>query len=164
MAEVFVGVGSNVDPEENIRAGLVALARTFGVLRLSPVYRNRPVGFEGDDFLNMVVAFDTDLGVESIAVELEKIEDASGRDRGGEKFGPRTLDIDLLLFGSEITRQGNHQIPRDEITRYAFVLRPLADLAGDRTHPGLGQTFEELWRAFDADSHPLEPTNLPLVR
>ncbi len=164
MAEVFVGVGSNVDAEKNIRAGLIALAGTFGVLRLSPVYRNSPVGFDGDDFLNMVVAFDTDLDVEAIATELERIEAASGRERGGEKFGPRTLDIDLLLYGSEITRQGNHDIPRDEITRYAFVLKPLADLAGDRPHPGLGQTFEELWRAFDADSHPLEPTDLPLVR
>ncbi len=164
MAEVFVGVGSNVDAEKNIRAGLIALAGTFGVLRLSPVYRNSPVGFDGDDFLNMVVAFDTDLDVEAIATELERIEAASGRERGGEKFGPRTLDIDLLLYGSEITRQGTHEIPRDEITHYAFVLKPLADLAGDRTHPGLGQTFEELWRAFDADSHPLEPTDLPLVR
>jgi 2-amino-4-hydroxy-6-hydroxymethyldihydropteridine diphosphokinase len=164
VTEIFVGVGSNVDAEENIRAGIIALAGTFGVLRLSPVYRNSPVGFEGDDFLNMVVAFDTDLGVEAIAAELEKIEAASGRERGGEKFGPRTLDIDLLLYGSEITRQGNHEIPRDEITRYAFVLKPLADLAGDRAHPGLGQTFEELWRAFDADSHPMEPTDLPLIK
>lgn len=164
MTEVFVGVGSNVEPEENIRSGLIALAETFGVLRLSPVYRNKPVGFDGDDFLNMVVAFDTDLGVDDIAVELERIEAASGRERGGEKFGPRTLDIDLLLYGSEITRQGEHDLPRDEITRYAFVLRPLAELAGEKKHPGSGRTFEELWQAFDADAHPLEPVDLPLFR
>lgn len=164
MTEVFVGVGSNVHPEDNVRAGLIALAETFGVLRLSPVYRNRPVGFDGDDFLNMVVAFDTDLGVDEIAAELERIEDVGGRERGADKFGPRTLDIDLLLFGSEITRQGEQDIPRDEITRYAFVLKPLADLAGEKKHPGTGQTFEELWRAFDVDAHPLEPVDLPLVR
>jgi 2-amino-4-hydroxy-6-hydroxymethyldihydropteridine diphosphokinase len=164
VTEVFVGVGSNVEPEDNVRSALIALAGTFGVLRLSPVYRNRPIGFDGDDFLNMVVSFETDLGVDEIAAELGRIEEAGGRERSAEKFGPRTLDIDLLLFGSEVTRHGEHEIPRDEITRYAFVLKPLADLAGEKEHPGTGQTFEELWRAFDADSHPLEPVDLPLVR
>ncbi|MDH3916061.1 MAG: 2-amino-4-hydroxy-6-hydroxymethyldihydropteridine diphosphokinase, partial [Chromatiales bacterium] len=58
---------------------------------------------------------------------------------------------------------GNHDIPRDEITRYAFVLKPLSDLAGDRSHPVSGKTYEQLWSEFDDDDHELVPVPLPLV-
>ena len=163
MTEIFVGIGSNVEPEKYIRSALIELAGSFGVLRLSPVYRNRPVGFDGDDFLNMVVAFDSDLSIDEVAQALGRIEDANGRNRGAAKFGPRTLDLDLLLYGEKTLRLGNHDIPRDEITRYAFVLKPLSDLAGDRSHPVSGKTYEQLWSEFDDDDHELVPVPLPLV-
>ena len=163
MTEIYVGLGSNVRPQDHIRAALVGLAETFGVLRLSPVYRNRPVGFDGDAFLNMVVAFDTDLSVEEVAGELTRIEDANGRRRDEQKFGPRTLDLDLLLYGDETLRLGSLDLPREEITRYAFVLTPLCDLAGDTQHPVAGKSYHELWSESDCRGHDLEPVDLPLA-
>lgn len=155
MPEVFVGAGSNIEPRRHLAAGLVALARQFGILRLSPVYRNSPVGFDGEDFLNMVVAFDTGDPVEEVAAALAAIEAAHGRTRAEPKFSPRTLDLDLLLYGDLVVDAGGVQLPRDEITRYPFVLKPLADLAGERLHPVLGRSFGELWDEFDDARHPL---------
>lgn len=155
MPEVFVGAGSNVEPRRYLGAAFRALAQHFGLLRLSPVYRNRPVGFEGEDFLNLVISFDTDQPVDEVAATLAAIEAANGRTRGEAKFAARTLDLDLLLYGDLVSDADGVQLPRDEITRYPFVLKPLADLAGERLHPVLGQSFSELWNNFEGASHPL---------
>lgn len=155
MPEVFVGAGSNVEPRRHLGAGLRGLATRFGLLRLSPVYRNRPVGFAGEDFLNLVIAFETEEPVEEVAATLAAIEAANGRARGEAKFAPRTLDLDLLLYGDLVLDTGGIQLPRDEIIKYSFVLKPLADLAGERLHPVLGQSFAELWEHFDGARHPL---------
>ena len=156
MPEVFVGAGSNVEPRRHLGAGLRGLAEQFGLLRLSPVYRNSPVGFAGEDFLNLVIAFATDDPVEEVAAALAAIEAANGRVRGAAKFAPRTLDLDLLLYGDLVIDADGIQLPRDEITRYPFVLKPLADLAGERLHPVLGRSFAELWEHYDGERHPLE--------
>lgn len=156
MPEVFVGAGSNMAPRRHLGAGLRALAARFGILRLSPVYRNSPVGFEGEDFLNMVIAFETDETVGEVAAALGAIEADNGRTRNEAKFAPRTLDLDMLLYGDLVGEVDGVQLPRDEITRYAFVLKPLADLAGERLHPELGRSFAELWEDFDVSTHPLE--------
>lgn len=163
MTEIYVGAGSNMEPERHLRDALAAMAEVFGVLRLSPVYRNSPVGFDGDDFLNMVIGFDTDLEIKAVAAELERIENAAGRIRGGEKFGPRTLDLDLLLYGDAVLGTDEIKVPRDEITRHAFVLRPLAEIAGDRVHPATGQTFAGMWSDFDQSSHRLRTVDLMWV-
>lgn len=156
MPEVFVGAGSNVEPRRHLGAGLRGLAAQFGLLRLSPVYRNSPVGFAGEDFLNLVVAFETDDAVEEVAAALAAIEAANGRVRGEAKFAPRTLDLDLLLYGDLVLDTGGIQLPRDEIIKYSFVLKPLADLAGEHLHPVLGRSYAELWEHFDGKRHPLE--------
>ncbi|NGX16115.1 2-amino-4-hydroxy-6-hydroxymethyldihydropteridine diphosphokinase [Wenzhouxiangella sp. XN24] len=155
MPEVYIGAGSNVEPRRHLGLGLRALAERFGVLRLSPVYRNSPVGFSGEDFLNLVIAFETEDDVHEVVAALGAIEAAHGRVRGEEKFAPRTLDLDLLLYGDLVIDEHGVQLPRDEITRYPFVLRPLADLAGDRIHPVLGRSFSELWGTYDGARHPL---------
>ena len=100
---------------------------------------------------------------QEVEAALESIEADSGRERGDEKFGPRTLDLDLLLYGDEVIDGEGRKVPREEITRYAFVLKPLADLAGDKLHPVSGRSFSLLWQEFDQDRHPLEAVNLPLV-
>lgn len=160
MPEVYVAVGSNIEPEKHLRAAVTSLAKRFGLLRLSPVYRNRAVGFEGDDFLNMVIAFETDTEMAAVVGAMEQIEAENGRSRGDAKFAPRTLDLDLLLFGDHEERCGTIEVPRKEIVRYAFILKPLADLAGAMRHPVDGRSFDEIWAAFDKDSHPLDMVGL----
>ena len=149
MTDVYVGVGSNVEPRVHLRAAAAGLAERYGLLRLSPVYRNSAVGFEGDDFYNLVIAFETDDPVADVVATLEAIENANGRHRGEEKFAARTLDLDLLLFGDAVGDLGGTQIPRDEITRYDFVLKPLLDLSPELTNPATGQSLAEVWAGFE---------------
>ena len=160
MTEVFVAIGSNVRPEEHVRMAVRLMRRRFGSLRLSPVYLNKAVGFEGDDFLNLVTVFDTALSLADTAAALDEIELACGRQRGAAKFSPRTLDLDLLLYGRE-TASAPVQLPRKEILEYAFVLKPLMDLAPDRSHPVTRRSYAEHWQEFAGDKAGLTPVNLP---
>lgn len=146
-ARVYVGVGSNIEPEKNIRSGLAALARRYSALTLSPVYQARAIGFAGDDFFNLVVAFDTGKTVAELENDLRRIESEHGRWREEDRFSARTLDLDLLLYGALVS--GRHKVPRADITQYAFVLKPLFDLAPDLVHPQTGQRIAEIWQAFD---------------
>ncbi len=155
MATVYVGIGSNVERENNIRSGVRALRSQFGDVIVSSVYESASVGFDGDPFYNLVAHFEVDITVDQLVVALRTIEDAHQRDRKLPRFGPRTLDIDLLLFGDVVLHQGKLQLPRDEIGKQAFVLRPLAELSGEVRHPVSGESFREMWQRFDHASQPL---------
>ena len=146
MTRAWISAGTNVDPERNLRAAVHQLQREFGELLLSPVYRTEAVGFAGDDFLNMVVGIDTDLPPAQLRAWLRNIEDQQGRVRGDEKFASRTLDLDLLTWGDLVDMDAG--IPRDEILRYAFVLKPLVDVAGKEKYPGTEHSHEQLWQQF----------------
>lgn len=148
VVEVFVGVGSNLDRERHIVAGVAALREAFGALRESSVVDNPAVGFIGDDFLNLVVAFETDDSVDVVAERLQAIEKSFGRVRGGDRYVARALDLDLLLYGKIVN--ADMRIPRPDVLEYAFVLGPLAEIAPDTRHPVTGQTYAELWQAFTA--------------
>lgn len=159
MTEVFVAIGSNVRPEEHVRQAVRHMRRHFGNLRLSPVYLNKAVGFEGDDFLNLVTVFSTALSLADTAAALDEIEVACGRKRGAAKFSPRTIDLDLLLYGLE-TASEPVTLPRKEILEYAFVLKPLTDLAPEHRHPVTRKPYAEHWREFAGDKGGLTPVNL----
>lgn len=146
MTRAYVSLGSNIEPERNLRRALDALRARFGPLALSSVYRSRAVGFDGDDFLNLVAAFDSDEGPEAVAAALHAIEDAQGRDRQAPRFSSRTLDLDLLLYGDRVIERPGLRLPRAEIEEQAFVLLPLAELAPGLVHPVLGVTIGELQR------------------
>ncbi len=155
MAQVYVGVGSNVERETNIRSGIDALRQQFGEVAVSTVYESAAVGFDGDPFYNLVAHFETDSAIDLLGAILRQIEDAHQRDRSLPSFGPRTLDIDLLLFDDVVLHQGKLQLPRDEIEKQAFVLRPLAELSGELVHPVNGETLSVMWQRFDQLSQPL---------
>lgn len=157
MARVYVSIGSNIDREINIRGGVADLRTHFGELILSQVYESASVGFDGDNFYNLVAAFDTDKDVLEVARTLHAIEDEHGRTREGPRFSSRTLDIDMLLYNDLVIKEGKLELPRDEITKNAFVLWPLAEIAPQLEHPVLKQPYAALWEAFDKAKQPLWP-------
>lgn len=143
QVQVYISIGSNVEPEQHVQAGLALLREYFGVIEVSPIYQTTAVGFEGDDFLNGVIGLCTQRSVDEVAVMLRNIEADCGRVRGSKKFNSRTLDLDLLIYGELVAVERN--LPRDEILKYAFVLKPLADIAPHELHPVLQVSYLELW-------------------
>jgi 2-amino-4-hydroxy-6-hydroxymethyldihydropteridine diphosphokinase len=162
MPRVWLSLGSNIDREQHIRGAVRALRETFGKLIISSVYESEAVGFKGGAFFNLVVGFDTDRAPAELCRYFRAIEAAHGRERCGEKFASRTLDIDLLTYGDRVIKENNVEIPRDEITRYAFVLQPLAEVASDELHPALGMSYRELWKQFDKEGQVLEVVDFAL--
>ena len=149
MPRAYVSVGSNVDRERHIALSIELLGARFGTVERSSVYETEAVGFTGDPFLNLVVAFDTDERPRELVSILHDIERRCGRTRRTRRFGPRTLDLDLLLLGDTVLREPGLVLPREEIMEHAFVLCPLAELAREQVHPVSGLTFAELWSRFD---------------
>lgn len=155
MAKVYLGLGSNIDPEANLRLGVRELRRLYGDVEVSRVYRNAAVGFEGDDFLNVVAGFESTIEPAAIAGEIQRIHDLAGRERGDDRFAARALDIDLLLYGDLVVDEPALQLPRPDVLEYSFVLRPLAEIAPELVHPVTGRTIGEHWQECDAERHPL---------
>lgn len=151
MPRVYVSIGSNVEREKNIRGAMRALKQRYPDVAHSSVYQSKAQGFEGEDFYNLVAVFRTDESLERLRAALAQIEAAHGRTRDGPRFGARTLDIDILLYGDTIRHDDHFNIPRQEITEYAYVLRPLAELAPRQPHPVSGMAFADLWRDFGKD-------------
>lgn len=160
MAQVYVSIGSNIDRAANIRAAISGLCAHYCDVVLSTVYETRAVGFVGDDFYNLVAGFETEHDLHRVAADLRELERAAGRGRVAERFVARTLDLDLLLYDDLVIDADGIRLPRDEILRYAFVLGPLAEIAGTRRHPVLGTTFGELWECFDKRAESLVPVAL----
>ncbi|GED21352.1 2-amino-4-hydroxy-6-hydroxymethyldihydropteridine diphosphokinase [Halomonas halmophila] len=160
MSLVSVSIGSNIDRERHVRAGLDALADTFGELRVSQVYESQPVGFEdGRNFYNLVALFACDWTVGELQAWCKRLEFANGRLPDSPKFSPRTLDIDLLDVGGLTGEHDGVSLPRDEILHHAFVLKPLAELLPESRHPVKGERYQDLWQQLDCDDQPLWPAS-----
>lgn len=155
MTDIYLSLGSNVDRHTNITAALDALSELLGELKISSVYESKSIGFDGSNFFNLVVGADTNLSIAELSETLKRIEDNNGRKRNGPKFSPRTLDIDILTYGDFVGTEGGVELPRAEITKNAFVLLPLAEIAPQVLHPQLQKTYRELWQGYDQGSQSL---------
>ena len=155
-ARVFVGLGSNLDREVMIRQAVGALRDQIGEMEISPVYDTEAVGFEGNNFLNLVLAFDTELEVSAVVEIFHQIEDQLGRDRSLPKFASRPIDLDILLFDDLILDVPGICIPRPEILENAFVLKPLQDLIPRQVHPETGESYASLWQRMAPTAPQLE--------
>jgi 2-amino-4-hydroxy-6-hydroxymethyldihydropteridine diphosphokinase len=156
MTRIYISLGSNIEREHHIRAGLDALQAEFGELQVSRVFESEAVGFAGRPFYNLVVGADTTLPLATLCQRLRAMEFAHGREPDAKKFAPRTLDLDLLLYG-ELVCETPVALPRGEILTNAFVLWPLAELAPELHHPIDGRTLGELWQRYDKASQQLHP-------
>lgn len=154
---VYLSIGSNIDRTHHVGAALDRLACLFAPLCLSSVYESESVGFRGSAFFNMVVGFETDLPLVELSQQLKQIEDEHGRVRGGPRFAPRTLDIDILTYADLVGDFAGIHLPRAEILYNAFVLWPLAEIAADERHPETQQTYGQLWQAYDKTRQILQP-------
>jgi 2-amino-4-hydroxy-6-hydroxymethyldihydropteridine diphosphokinase len=146
LKAVYLALGSNIgDRESNLRAAILSFpAAGITVRRESPIYETEPVGFVDQRwFLNMVVEAETALFPMQLLTRIGKIERELGRVRTVPN-GPRTIDIDILLYGSAVVRTARLEIPHPRMHERRFVLAPLADLAATLRHPVLRQTMRQL--------------------
>jgi 2-amino-4-hydroxy-6-hydroxymethyldihydropteridine diphosphokinase len=143
MPEVFIGAGSNADPERRLRRALAELERRFGALRCSSVFRGPAVGVPAPDYFNVVVATATELAVDSVRAELRALETLAGRTRADPAVCE--LDLDLLVYGRRVDAE--RRLPRPGLFTLPFVLVPLAELAPQLVHPVTGERCAAAARA-----------------
>lgn len=144
--QVYISIGSNIQPEKNIANALDHLHSKCKTIITSTTYESKPVGFSGANFYNLVVGCKTLLPKREFSTLLTEIESICGRKREPNKFTSRTIDLDLLLYDG--------QNPHQDIEQYAFVLRPLAEIYPEGVHPVTGLSYLEMWTSFqDSTQH-----------
>jgi len=144
----YLGIGSNTCRKKHINSCIEYLQRSFKKTTISPIYRSPSFGFNGHDFHNLVVCIESVFTPPQMKQWIQSIEDIHGRDRSKPRYSNRTLDIDLLLCDDLIIDDGNIQIPRAEILKRKYVLKPLQDLAPDMIHPLAQKRLADLWQAL----------------
>lgn len=146
MHTVYLSLGSNINRVENITRCIAEFNKKFSKICCSPVYESEPVGFKGSNFYNLVVKITTELDLSVLASYLRELEEKHGRESNAKKFSPRHLDIDILLYDHLSGEVEGIELPRPELYFNAFVLLPMADLAGDVTDLLTGKTYQQLWK------------------
>jgi 2-amino-4-hydroxy-6-hydroxymethyldihydropteridine diphosphokinase len=157
MARVFIGLGSNIAPEENVRAAVHALRHRVHVVSISTVYITEPIGLrEQPPFYNAVVEVETDVPPLDLKYGvLRCIEDELGRRRTADRNSPRTIDLDILIY-DDLTLTGDDlQIPDPQIRERAFLAVPLYELAPDLRLPGSDLSIREI--AANLNDQHMEP-------
>jgi len=171
VVDVYIGIGSNIEPEKNFKAVYCLLKESYPSIKFSRTFKSSAVGFIGDDFYNSVAKFSVkELSVkkssiesesnnienhlDEVLIQLKAIENQLGRSRSDKKFSARVIDIDVLLF-DDLVCNTPIQLPRGEIVENAYVLWPLSELAPELIHPIEKKTYADLWELFDKGSQEL---------
>lgn len=161
LTPVYVAAGSNVAPLEHLRRALDVLQQHFAPLTVSGAYANAAVGFEGEDFVNLVVGFSTARPLHEVIECLHAAEAACGRGRDAPKWAPRSMDLDILLYGDRICSEPGLVLPRPDLLRRPYMLGPAAEIAPQCVHPTARRTLAELWREMQRDqAHEMRPVAL----
>ena len=143
MTLVVLDLGTNIDREESLAAALEHLADHFELKRASSVFRTTPVGMLNQpDFYNVSLEVETDKSIDQIRDIVRSIEDKMGRDRTGPKFGPRNIDIDIVIYGDTVDEE--KRVPHPQSSSELFVVAPIAELCPDGKHPKTGETWKDL--------------------
>jgi 2-amino-4-hydroxy-6-hydroxymethyldihydropteridine diphosphokinase len=148
MPQIWLSLGSNQQRRRHLCLAMRRLGDHLGEARISPVYESDAEGFSGPDFYNLIAGFETEQSPEELIALLYRIEDDLGRIRGEQKFSSRSIDIDLLTYGDRIIPVCGKELPRADILDYAFVLKPLADIAPQQLHPLTAKSYRQHWREF----------------
>jgi 2-amino-4-hydroxy-6-hydroxymethyldihydropteridine diphosphokinase len=158
---VFVAAGSNLEPETHLAKACAEIRHSWADARFSKAYRNVAVGFDGPDFINLVVGFSTAQPLEAVIARLHAIETQCGRPRYAPKWASRTMDLDVLLYGERVEKTSEYTLPRPDLLKRPYMLGPMAEIAPDVLHPTAGKTIGQLWRDFDGDGHAMTAVDLP---
>jgi 2-amino-4-hydroxy-6-hydroxymethyldihydropteridine diphosphokinase len=153
VAEIFVALGGNIEPERRLLQAARLLRVEFPQARFSHCYRNPAVGFAGDDFINAAARFEADVEVAPLLATLHRIEEQCGRHRDDPKWTPRAMDLDVLLIDDRVGEWPGLKLPRADLLRRAYMLGPVAELAPSLRHPTAGRRMAELWQELQ----PLAP-------
>ncbi len=156
----YLSLGSNIEPEVNIRSAMQALQANFGDVLYSPVYQCPAFGFEGADFVNLAARVRTGLEPLDLRNYLAELENRHQRDRTAPRWSSRTLDVDILLYDDLYLVSPVLEIPRKEILTAAFTLKPLADIAPELVHPVVGKSIRTLWEEFPGSKNELQHIEL----
>jgi 2-amino-4-hydroxy-6-hydroxymethyldihydropteridine diphosphokinase len=160
--DVFVAAGSNVEPEKNLALACGKIAHGWSDAYFSRAYRNVAVGFDGPDFINLVLGFSTAQPLSAVIARLQAIETQCGRPRFAPKWASRTMDLDVLLYGDLVEKTAEYTLPRPDLLKRPYMLGPMAEIAPDVVHPVAGKTIGSLWKEFDRDGHEMSPVEIPL--
>jgi 2-amino-4-hydroxy-6-hydroxymethyldihydropteridine diphosphokinase len=158
---VFVAAGSNLDPEKHLARACADIRHSWPDARFSSAYRNVAVGFEGPDFINLVVGFSTTQPLAAVIARLQAIETQCGRPRFAPKWASRTMDLDVLLYGDRVEKTSEYTLPRPDLLKRPYMLGPMAEIAPDIVHPTAMKSIGQLWKEFDRDGHAMSPVDLP---
>lgn len=159
----YIGIGSNLGDRRDLctRAlGLLGLLPSSRLTGYSSTYETEPVGDVGGPFLNIVAGVETELPARRLLTILQETERGLGRDLE-RRTGPRTMDLDLLLYGQQVLKETDLEIPHPRLHQRRFVLAPLAELAPDLVHPVLNQTVAALLATL-RDSHTVRRLEEPV--
>jgi 2-amino-4-hydroxy-6-hydroxymethyldihydropteridine diphosphokinase len=158
---VFVAAGSNLEPEKHLARACAEVRASWPDAVFSRAFRNVAVGFDGPDFINLVMGFSTAQPLDEVITRLRAIETLCGRPRHAPKWASRSMDLDVLLFGDRVEKTSDYTLPRPDLIKRPYMLGPMAEIAPEVVHPTAGKTIGQLWREFDREGHVMSPVELP---